>query len=571
MPSGNDVATPNAPHQNWSTATHDTAPPVEFWINPLETSTYLAAFLEAEGEDYAPPYEPIREAIREEMDSVEARARPGQTPRDDVGDSRLRTWKKVFENLGIIRVDGATRTIDLTPLGRAIRRLRRTLDSRIEGANDQLARLAVNSLARHLLRNPVDSAEYPEGTDVRPYRLMWKAMRALDDKLHWEEMNRVLMRVNYTSEEAAAIEKIREVRQRVGGLYTADDVDQLGSPTVTETNQERRRITPWFTEAGFGGLLLDDRGQADGYWGLVEKYKPLIDDALSAEVAIPEGAETDKEIYLDYISAVEEAEDEVSDEDRSAAEGAVAALRKYGSSRIVCLSGLPGTGKSRLAEQVARVLTDGDTYRSMEIQFHESTTYDDFVEGYVPTREGGGFERVPKTLRVINRRALLDPDERPYVLVIEELTRANVHAVLGELITYVEHRNRKFRLALSQEEIEIAPNLYFLATMNPRDRSALKLDDAIRRRLYLIPVGPSTDALRSMLDGELDPALLDRLADWFDTHKDALPFGHGIFAGVRDAADLREVWEGTASHFLTDIEGNVRPDYTGLADAYPWR
>src|SRR6202008_80603 len=123
-------------------------------------------------------------------------------------------------------------------------------------------------------------------------------------------------------------------------------------------------------------------------------------------------------------------------------------------------------GKSRLAKLAVARITGGDPYRSMEIQFHESTSYDDFIEGFVPKPSGEGFEMVRKTFRVINRRARLDPSGAPYVLLIEEFTRANVHGVLGELITYVEHRDRPFRLAISQEEEAVAENLILLATMN---------------------------------------------------------------------------------------------------------
>ena len=94
----------------------------------------------------------------------------------------------------------------------------------------------------------------------------------------------------------------------------------------------------------------------------------------------------------------------------------------------------------------------------------------------MPRPWGEGFELTPKTFRVINRRALLDRTGARYVLLIEEFTRANVHSVLGELLTYVEHRDRPFRMALSQEDERVAPNLVILATMNPRDKSALLLD-----------------------------------------------------------------------------------------------
>src|SRR5207245_8283846 len=71
---------------------------------------------------------------------------------------------------------------------------------------------------------------------------------------------------------------------------------------------------------------------------------------------------------------------------------------------------------------VADQLTDGDPLRLKDIQFHESTTYEDFIEGFVPRPNGQGFERRDKTFRIINQRALDDPG-RIHVLLIEEFTR----------------------------------------------------------------------------------------------------------------------------------------------------
>jgi hypothetical protein len=156
------------------------------------------------------------------------------------------------------------------------------------------------------------------------------------------------------------------------------------------------------------------------------------------------------------------------------------------------------------------------------------------------------------------------------VLLIEELTRADVHAVLGELLTYIEHRDRPFRLAFSQREMKIAPNLVVLATMNPRDKSALTLDHAILRRLHQVEVPPDPKALREIVAVNLPDEVSIPLVEWYDRYALALPFGHGEFADARSAQDLRDIWRGTVLHSLTDTAGNVRPQYVEAADSYPW-
>ena len=565
MPNSAPTATP------WSVAKHDTIPQVDLWLNPLEGHTYLFAFLSADGEKFEPPYEAVRSRVGEIVDKTKSRKRKGQAPSKDVEDQRLRTWKATFESFGFFHTDTVQNTIRLSPLGRAVRSLYDEVNRRIEGANDHLATLGTTVLNRHLLYNPLDGESYPKDSDLRPLQLMWRAMRELDDKLHWEEMNRVIMWVNYRHQVDAAIKHIREVRKQCGGTYDAKALALLGNPAVSEGAETKRRITPWFTYAGFGGILISGTDDDQGYRRLEPIYHHLIDRALKDETPAPPEALVSKAAYLSYLTDQAPITPADADGDDSDIQKVMAAVERYGGSRIVCLSGIPGTGKSRLAKLVAARLADYDPYRFEEIQFHETTSYEDFMEGFVPRPSGEGFQLVRKTFRDINRRARLDPAGSRYVLLIEEFTRANVHSVLGELITYIEHRDRRFRLSLSQDEEKIAPNLVVMATMNPRDKSALVLDDAISRRLYRIPVEPSVEHLKSMLEGKLEATILLQLAEWFKEYQPVLPFGHGAFADARSPADLKEIWNGSIRYFLIDVAGDVRERYRELEKGFPWR
>jgi hypothetical protein len=583
--SGHDPASaPNAPTesetQGWDYNTHDPPPDVSFVLPSLDTHTYLMAFLRAENARFSDPYQEIRDNIQEIIDQGEARPTTGQKPKADVGPSRLRTWLVAFERFGFLYND-SEKGITLTRLGRAARDLYAEVNRAVDSSNGKLAALAVKTLGRQLLRNPLETAKYPEGTDIMPFRFIWNAMRQLENRLHPEEMNRVIMRTLYRADEQKAIDHIRAVRAAHGGVYNSDAaVNALGLPRVPIDEETVRRISPWFARAGFGGLILEPENRPDTYRHLVDEESrlALIDAELREPVAVPApDVATDEAAYLQYLSdGIPTPTVRTTEKEAAKVREIQAAVERYGRSKIIALAGIPGTGKSHLAKLVALALTEHDPYRFAEIQFHESTSYDDFMEGFVPRPGGQGFELMPKTFRLINDRAHLDTAERRYVLLIEEFTRANVHSVLGELITYIEHRNRPFRLPLSQKEERIAPNLVILATMNPRDKSALVLDQAILRRLHQIDIPPSVEGLRMVLRDNDDEAArmevetYDRLEAWFVAHLTVLPFGHAVFAGAGNGADLHELWRGTLRHFLLDSAGEIREAYRPLASAFPW-
>lgn len=558
--------------ETWSIAVRDVIPPIDYSLNLGEVPTYLYAFLRAEGTDFREPYTDVRTAIEGVIAENKQRTRAAaQAPSSEVAVSRLRVWKKIFEEFGLLYVSEDHR-LKATALGRTVRELQDDLSSQIAGANDHIVSLVLAVLNRITLANPLFDVTYPAGTDLHPYRAIWRAVRTLDNKIHWQEMNRVLLHVLHDSDVPNAIERIRKARRENGERYDSEAaLSGLGAPAVDDGDQTRRRITPWLVKAAFGGILLSDE-DGDGYWKLQSQYEGLIDGMLATPIATPAAALQSREAYLDYIvSGLTVTQESQSTADEELFGTAMRAVERFGDRKIIVLSGIPGTGKTRMARFLAAAITENDPYRLQEIQFHEGTGYDQFVEGFVPREDGTGFELREKTLCVINDRALRDPGRRKFVLLIEELTRANVHAVLGELLTYVEHRDRSFRLAHSQREMKIASNLVVLATMNPRDKSAITLDDAIKRRLHQVDVPPDPVALREIAAQNLPEDVATALSDWYKDYAFTLPFGHGEFADARSTRDLRDIWRGTVLHSLIDEGGNVRPQYAAAADSFPWK
>lgn len=219
----------------------------------------------------------------------------------------------------------------------------------------------------------------------------------------------------------------------------------------------------------------------------------------------------------------------------------------------VILTGIPGTGKSRMAALLADKLTGGQTGRAPFVQFHASYQYEDFIEGYVPI--GEAFSRELKTFALL----CLDASENPgdqYVIVIDEISRADVARVFGEALTYIERskREKPFKLA-SGTDLTVPDNLFVLATMNPWDRGADELDAALERRFAFIDMPPSEDDLREILiANSAAPDLSQKVIEFF-LYLNALPnerchLGHGFFVHVRDLNSLERLWMFQLSYVL---------------------
>src|SRR5262249_17398502 len=141
--------------------------------------------------------------------------------------------------------------------------------------------------------------------------------------------------------------------------------------------------------------------------------------------------------------------------------------------------------------------------------------------------------------------------EQTFVLVIDEVSRADTANVLGELLTYVEYRDRSFRVPALGKSISLSPNLIIVATLNPADRSVINMDDALVRRLRQIAVARSTEALRSILGGSgMSDALREQVCAWFDQLPTDCPFGHGLFVDVATEQDLYRLWHEQLIFFL---------------------
>jgi len=490
------------------------------------------------------PYDTARATIDAEYEALSPRlqrkGRPGQRH-----GGPLTNYIVLFEELGLMyretTPDGTI--LRATPAGDQAAILLHKVPDYLKAVPYFLSQI----LCRYRFNNPLNRneknralAKENANSDMFPYWTLFHVMRESGDYITKDELARFVFKTKRMEEIPTLLRTIDAYRRDIiAGLEESALTEKYGAPLTGAIAQPKYIM-------GRAGVQQGIIEQQDDIYRINPSYLNFVDELLSTP---PTFEDLDEQSWIREYGQALDVNGDASEwqepliDDTDPIFHQVTTLLHSDKFAGVILIGPPGTGKSWYARQIAIKLTAGDPARLREVQFHPSYQYEDFVEGYVPDTQGG-FRLDDKHLLSMCTKASQSKSGAVCVLVIDELSRTDPARVMGEAMTYMESSLRGVSFSLpSGRRAFIPPNLIFLATMNPEDRSVDDIDAAMDRRWGKVYLAPDVAVLRSFLtEGGMSPESMGQIADFFVWLQPHFKLGHAFFRTIRDNDSLKRLW-----------------------------
>ena len=252
--------------------------------------------------------------------------------------------------------------------------------------------------------------------------------------------------------------------------------------------------------------------------------------------------------------------------------------------KAVILWGPPGTGKTYQAKELVRSMLDIKSEKELEnyrytppkddlkdeytpqetgayaiVQFHPNYTYEDFVGGISPKLDGNGLAyslKIGAFKRFCDLAKRPENDKKKFIFIIDEINRADLSAVFGELLYALEYRKESITIPHFNESFAIPQNVYLIGTMNNVDKSLVTFDLALRRRFGFFKVMPKLKVIADILqDYNIDDESLVKYIERCESINTKIGNSKGTL-GLGEDYKIGQAYFGKIKDFLKEKSPN---------------